>query len=302
MYYKEEDLTWYYSPQWCSLCHKDAESIHHIFLHCAFSSNVWNHFTSRMGYYWVMPKNLKQMFSSWRSLGAFINSAQFGDYLLHSILWNLWRERNNIIFFGTNRSNEKVIEAIIRELGSWLMISRDFKDLLLSYFIRDWASPISYLSSPYTNPKVLAWKVPPQGVIKLNFDGASKGNPSLVGFGCVICDHNGNICKVCCGPLEECNSTKSETMGMLMGLRELSKMRVTGAIIESDSAVVIGWGQGKECQSWKLWSLVYEVIEISSEISCSFSLIPREQNSLAGSLTNWGVSQPSLYYGSSIPF
>lgn len=78
------------SPHWCSLCHKDAESVHYIFLHCSFTSKVWNHFISHMCCYWVMPKNLNQMFSSWRSFGANIKSTHFGECLLHAILWNLW--------------------------------------------------------------------------------------------------------------------------------------------------------------------------------------------------------------------
>lgn len=92
---------------------------------------------------------------------------------------------------------------------------------------------ISCLSAPPTNPKGTAWRKPPQGVLKLNFDGAFKGNPGSAGFGFVIWDHNGDICKVCCGPLEECNSTKAKTMGMLMGIRELKRMKVTRAIIEA---------------------------------------------------------------------
>lgn len=93
-----------------------------------------------------------------------------------------------------------------------------------------------------------------------------------------------------CGPLGRCNSTKDETMGLLMGIRELKRMGAVGALIEGDSVVVIGWGQGKGCNTWELWSNVYEINEIALDIGCSFSRFRREQNSMADSLANWGVA------------
>lgn len=90
-------------------------------------------------------------------------------------------------------------------------------------------------------------------------------------------------------------------MGLLMGIRELKSLGALWAIIEGDSAVVIAWGQGNECISWELWSLVYEISEIALEIGCSFFHVPCEQNSVANSLANWGVSQQSMFSGSCIP-
>lgn len=89
---------------------------------------------------------------------------------------------------------------------------------------------------------------------------------------------------------------------MLSGLRELKKMGLFCCIIEGDSAVVIGWGKGEECQSWQMWNLVYEIRELSSDLGCLYSHIPREQNSEADKLANWGIGQPSMYFGYSFPY
>lgn len=135
-----------------------------------------------------------------------------------------------------------MIEAIIRELGGWLKVFTKFKDLTLTDFSRDWVTTISCLSAPTQPILSLCWKAPPQGVLKLNFNGASKGNPRPAGFGCVIRDHNGDNYKFLCGPLGHCNSTKAKTMGLLMGIRELKSMGAMGALVEGDLTVVIGWG------------------------------------------------------------
>lgn len=118
------------------------------------------------------------------------------------------------------------------------------------------------------------WKPPCIGGLKLNFDGASKGNHGLAGFGCVVRDHNGNIIRVLCGPLGVCNSPKAKALSLLMGLRELKKMGISSCSIEGDSMETIGWGMGKECGSWKIWQHVYEVREISSLLGCSLPHVP----------------------------
>jgi len=88
---------------------------------------------------------------------------------------------------------------------------------------------------------------------------------------------------------------------MLLRLRELKKIGIFGCAIEGDSTVVVGWGKGEECQSWRMWNLVYEIRKLSSELGCSFSHVPQNQNSEADKLANWGVGQPSMYFGYSIP-
>lgn len=72
-------------------------------------------------------------------------------------------------------------------------------------------------------------------------------------------------------------------MGMLMGIRELKKLGASGVIIEGDSAVVIGWGNGKVCNLWELWSLVYEITEIASTFVALFLLF-------CGSKTLWLIA------------
>ena len=45
------------------------------------------------------------------------------------------------------------------------------------------------------------WSTPPPSVFKLNFDGASRGNPSLVGFGGLCRDQEGKIRMVFMGAI-----------------------------------------------------------------------------------------------------
>lgn len=134
-----------------------------------------------------------------------------------------------------------------------------------------------------------SWNPPPHGILKLSFDGASKGNLGPTGYGCAVWNHEGIIIKALCGPLVQCDSTMAEAQSLSTGLKELKKMRLRSYVIEGDLEVVICWSHGKECNAWHLCSLIYEIMEISSELEYSFHHVPREQNSLANSLANWGV-------------
>lgn len=107
-------------------------------------------------------------------------------------------------FEGKNRRPCEVIDSIIREVGRWIFVSKDFKDLSFSMYLRDWISSISF--NPLVVKKaVRQWMPPQKGVLKLNFDGSSKGNPGLGGLGCVIRDSNSSIVQIICGPLGSCD-------------------------------------------------------------------------------------------------
>lgn len=63
---------------------------------------------------------------SWRSWEAFL-----GLFIAWGPL-GIWRERNNIVFEGESRSCSEVVDSIIREVGSWLIVTKEFKGFLLS--------------------------------------------------------------------------------------------------------------------------------------------------------------------------
>lgn len=140
------------------------------------------------------------------------------------------------------RNIEEVIETIIRDEGSWLHVTAEFKGLFLLDFLRDWVISISY--SPPTNQirKDGSWKPLPHGTLKLNFDGASKGNSGPTNYKCAVRNHEGILIKDLCGPLAQCDSTMEKTQSLLKGLKELKNMGMMGCFIEGDSEVVIIWG------------------------------------------------------------
>lgn len=136
---------------------------------------------------------------------------------MHRVMWRIWKEMNLRLFEGKARSYGEVIDCIVREVGGWVLMVKENHGIPISMFLCDWASAISW-SSPKARLVVLDWILPPEGCFKLNFDGASKENLGPTGFGCVLRDHSSKVICVLYSPLEECDSTTTEVMGLLMGL------------------------------------------------------------------------------------
>lgn len=164
----------------------------------------------------------------------------FWGCLSHAIIWNLWKERNRRIFEDSQKPFKEIIDVIIIEVGSWLFVINVFQGLSLVDFVQDWKTCISVNASKQII-SINCWSAPPTGVLKLNFNGSSLGNPGPSGFGCVIRDSHGDINRIVTGTIGIVDSTKAELMGLLMGLREIRDLHLSVLVIKGDSSVVVGW-------------------------------------------------------------
>lgn len=56
-------------PNWCMLCKENEETANQLFIHCNFSMGVWAYFLSNHNRYWVMPKEMVELFFQWNVSG-----------------------------------------------------------------------------------------------------------------------------------------------------------------------------------------------------------------------------------------
>lgn len=216
------------------------------------------------------------------------------------VVWNLWRERNSRIFEGKHRSFMEVIDSMIREMGGWLFVTKDFHGSCMANFIRDWKTCISIDCSGGESLSS-RWCPPPIGIFKLNFDGSFFGNSGPSGFGCVIWDVEGEVIRIIMGPVGMVDSTKAEVLGLLMGLWQIRDLNFSGSLIEGDSKVVIGWEKGGLLGYWKYSHLIHEIIELVGLLNVKLSHIPRTQNEMVDCLAKWGSSPETVVRSNVIP-
>lgn len=108
----------------------------------------------------------------------------FLKVMLPGVIWGISEERNRRIFEDKERCMWAVIDSIVCEISSWVLVKKEISNFSLNDIVRDWVTCIKDLNVAQKVPP-FSWNPPDVGTFKINFDGASCGNPGLFGFGCV---------------------------------------------------------------------------------------------------------------------
>jgi ribonuclease HI len=148
------------------------------------------------------------------------------------------------------------------------------------------------------NPIPTTRTLPPIGFIKINFDGASKGNPGPAGYGAVIRSSKGEILTLTAGYLGETTNNVAELTGLLQGLRTAAALHSHKIILEGDSQIIIqlitkilhGGNPQKISPSWYLAGMLEDFEGILRDnISIIPSHVKRGANRVVDYLENEGV-------------
>lgn len=85
-----------------------------------------------------------------------------------------------------------VIDSIVCQINSWVLVKKEFNNCSINDVIRDWVSCISDFNGVNNDP-LLDWIPPIFGKRKVNFDVASVRNPRPVAYGYVMQDSQGHV-------------------------------------------------------------------------------------------------------------
>jgi hypothetical protein len=272
-------LTWdnlrkrgFIGPSICYLCQQQEESMEHILNQCSSSGEIWDQASQ------IMRKTNRErdnIISTIRNWGTEAYKSPILNRIWQLfpgfIVWQLWKERNMRIFHSqaSTPSNiwSKIFENIQETICAQLWTQEDFpiephESLILSSWkLNLHNTPLSlnpHHSSISLSPST--WHCPPPGFCKLNFDGASKGNPGPAGFGAVLRDSTGQIKYLLAGHLGHDSNNSTELWGLIRGIQLASDLNMTHLIIEGDSKVIIslatkiinGTDPEKVTPSWRL--------------------------------------------------
>jgi hypothetical protein len=101
----------------CVMCNRTIESANHLFLHCDLAHRVWYEIFKWLGVVIVMPPSIMSLFASF-SEDAKNKRIKRGFRLVwHTVVWSLWRARNNVIFNNVNKVPLEIVEEI--KVLSW---------------------------------------------------------------------------------------------------------------------------------------------------------------------------------------
>lgn len=109
---------------------------------------------------------------------------------------------------------------------------------------------------------MIRWKKPSGKQLKLNVDGASKGNPRLAGGGGILRDSNGTYWAGFSHHYGSCTNMVAETRALLDGLSMCKDLGLRDIVIEIDSKVLFQWVKKGACSLWWLWKYWKDIMEL----------------------------------------
>lgn len=134
------------------------------------------------------------------------------------------------------------------------------------------------------------WQAPHQGLYKLNFDGASRGNPREAGLGCCIHDWEGRIVASLDKPLGITSNNLAEVYALIEGLLLCRRLGLDSIEIEGDSTIIVNAVRKGSTPNWFLNSYIHRVMDILRDFNhFKINHIYREGNKCVDSLANRGV-------------
>jgi len=111
-------------------------------------------------------------------------------------MWTIWKERNHCIFKDQSSPLEILWNKFFQNLQETLLLQtwyeEDFPSIPQAQNIwANWNLHWNHVQANHGKPSSQIkipdkWLRPPQHMIQLNFDGASKGNPGKAGYGGVF--------------------------------------------------------------------------------------------------------------------
>ena len=225
------------------------------------------------------------------------------------LLWNVWKERNRRIFDHTYKSCDEVwgrIRTLMMDslkLCSWgdqdlkapaaeMIILNNWGITSIPVSIKPNMTPLLESDSPDS------WSPPREGFFKLNFDGASKGNPGRAGFGGILRNALGQAVWVFFGYIGQDTNNSAELEGLLHGFQLAREKQVFPLFVEGDSRIILrmaakiqaGQPATKVSNTWRLEGRLERLGDMLKESdACTWSHIRRNGNKVADRLANLGV-------------
>ncbi|CAN1274793.1 hypothetical protein LINPERPRIM_LOCUS15521, partial [Linum perenne] len=110
----------------CVLCCSAHESVNHIFIQCAFASEIWKKLSSTLSIYGPRHSDVRDFISEWKGLNCVSEFTPALKMLMHSTFWLIWKERNNRIFDDSASSASTTLRKITFDVADCLTVHKQF--------------------------------------------------------------------------------------------------------------------------------------------------------------------------------
>ncbi|XP_031402735.1 uncharacterized protein LOC116212324 [Punica granatum] len=265
------------SSSLCASCNIAVENTLHVLRDCSLSCAVWKQ---------LILRSMWQSFSSvplnnWLVQNLSIkvkNQKGISWAVVFGVgCWLMWSWRNKSIFDQTFSRPQDAHVSILRAAESFSVGWQD--QVVVRRTVREW--------------QLVGWNRPSRGWIKLNTDGASKGNPGPAGAGGVLRKEDGVWTASFARNVGIATAVVAELWGVLSGLELAWELGYRLVLLEVDSLLVTRLIAGSGPRAPQLRTIVREIrswLERDWQVEVSHQY--REGNSVADWMARWSLSLP----------
>ena len=269
----------------CLCCQEGAiESLEHVFAEGQVAKDVWRYF-GRIYRVTQLGSSLRAWLTAWWLFSPRQAVRQFLFSILPSfICWHTWKARNIAYYEGRQMSVARICHAILLDVIGVVEIQFNQK-LEVHTFLQlyEWTTQ---QTSRYSFHLVW-WKAKETGLLTLNTDGCSKGNPGVSVSGGILRNSSGLPLFAFSAYFGELSSLRIEALALAMGFRLCFQKGFTDVSIQVDSLVLVGILQRRlQCP----WVIRREVDQGMITDVARLSHCYREANRLADSLAKVSAS------------
>eukprot|EP00253_Pinus_taeda_P025694 PITA_25694 len=271
-------LTWdklrrrnYHGPSIYVNSKSQEETIHHLLDACPLANQLWEKASFRCQRRCRLPDSITKSLRHWQ-----MNPYKSGihnhlwNILPGLLLWSIWKEMNKRIFKDQCSSVEIIWSKLCVNLKETLLLrswtTEDLPTLDNDKAIwENWNMQIPHephnkVPPKSSNTKKVSWTAPPKLSFKLNFDGASKGNPGIAGFGRIFRNDKGLPLLIYCGNIGWDTNNSTELEGLWQGPLLSRNHSFHPLEVEGDSQILINMAKHllngshakKIATSWRL--------------------------------------------------
>lgn len=286
----------------CSCCtNPSMENAEHLFFQSEVAQHTWNHFATLFGIDISHDSNWQQRCKNWWS--KTLKNSQ--DMILASIvptliLWELWKLRNEIRHEVSSFSMQTVIYRVLNWIRELNLLIKPKKKVSFSGIISLQMLNVQMKTVKIKRPTLVQWKPPTGNLLKLNIDGASKGNPGRAGCGGVVRNSSGDLILAFSEYLEIGTNNKAEMQGLYSGLLICYQLGIFEISVETDSQLLVHWFSECLDPPWSLLDIWQNIRGLADVMNIHISHVFREGNVVADALAKLGAGGNSEFYYCSV--
>ncbi|KAF6162880.1 hypothetical protein GIB67_021029 [Kingdonia uniflora] len=216
----------------CSLCSNNFESIHHLFWDYSFSIFLWT-WLEDLFKVQILDKNLKRFPEVGESMSPYLKDLWIGT------IWGgtnlIWLAQNNNTFEEQNFSLDQEKRKWYKQLHETTLLSQGCMNNSLADLSILHKIGVLLHSGKQLKVSSNFWELPNHDEIKINTDGAARGNPGKGGIGCIFRDSEGKVLGSLVQGLGLVSNYTAECKTIIKGVKLAASNGWLIAWVESDS-------------------------------------------------------------------